>query len=146
MREEVTTEGKAGLLLAKYEGSYDNSISLVLSAKKGLKAEAIFDFMQISLFSATLVEQLLNKTIKTFTKYKEQETLLDATVSEKLLKLFALYDKGAAVFGSIEEFNKWLAEPAFGLGNQVPQDLLDTISGIELVGEELTRIEYGDLA
>jgi putative toxin-antitoxin system antitoxin component (TIGR02293 family) len=146
MRTVATEYGKAGLLLAKYEGSYDNSISLVLSAKKGLKPEAIFDFMHISRFSAALVEQLLNKTIKTFTKYKEKDTLLDATVSEKLLKLFALYDKGAAVFGSIEEFNKWLAEPAFGLGNQVPQDLLDTISGIELVGEELTRIEYGDLA
>ena len=50
------------------------------------------------------------------------------------------------MFGSIEEFNKWIAEPAFGLGNKTPQDLLDTITGIELVGEELTRIEYGDLA
>jgi putative toxin-antitoxin system antitoxin component (TIGR02293 family) len=137
---------KAGNMLAKYGPSFDNAITLLLSAKKGLKPEAVFDFITISQFSTTLVEQLLNKTIKTFTKYKEQHTLLDATISEKLLKLFALYDKGVSVFGSIDEFNKWMAEPAFGLGNQVPLNLLDTITGIEMVGEELTRIEYGDLA
>jgi uncharacterized protein (DUF2384 family) len=39
-----------------------------------------------------------------------------------------------------------MAEPAFGLGNLVPGNLLDTITGIELITEELTRIAYGDLA
>ncbi|HEY8919990.1 MAG TPA: antitoxin Xre/MbcA/ParS toxin-binding domain-containing protein [Chitinophaga sp.] len=137
---------RTGNVLAKYEPSFDNDITLLLSAKKGLKPEAVFDFITISQFSANLVEQLLNKTIKTFTKYKEQNTPLDATVSEKLLKLFALYDKGTMVFGNVNEFNKWMALPSFGLGNQVPLELLDTITGIELIAEELTRIAYGDIA
>jgi putative toxin-antitoxin system antitoxin component (TIGR02293 family) len=137
---------KADTLLSKYEKSFDNSISILLNAKKGLKAQAVFDFILISQFSNQLIEQLLKKTLKTFTNYKDQNTLLDSAISEKLLKLFALYDKGVSVFGSIEEFNKWMAEPAFGLGNQIPRSLLDTITGIDLVGEELTRIEYGDLA
>jgi len=137
---------KADSLLSKYEKSFDNSISILLNAKKGLKAQAVFDFILISRFSNQLIEQLLKKTLKTFTNYKDQNTLLDSAISEKLLKLFALYDKGVSVFGSIEEFNKWMAEPAFGLGNQIPSSLLDTITGIDLVGEELTRIEYGDLA
>jgi len=137
---------KADSLLSKYEKSFDNSISILLNAKKGLKAQAVFDFILISQFSNQLIEQLLKKTLKTFTNYKDQNTLLDSAISEKLLKLFALYDKGVSVFGSIEEFNKWMAEPAFGLGNQIPSSLLDTITGIDLVGEELTRIEYGDLA
>lgn len=133
-------------ILSKYEKSFDNSISILLQAKKGLKAQAVFDFISISQFSNQLIEQLLKKTLKTFTTYKDQNTLLDSAVSEKLLKLFALYDKGISVFGTKEEFNKWIGEPAFGLGNQVPQTLLDTITGIDLVGEELARIEYGDLA
>jgi putative toxin-antitoxin system antitoxin component (TIGR02293 family) len=84
--------------------------------------------------------------MKTFTSYKKNQTSLDPVVSEKLLKIFSLYDKGLAVFGNISEFNLWLSTPSFGLGKSIPRDLLDTITGIELVSEELTRIEYGDLA
>ncbi len=113
----TTAENKrAEQVLIKYEKSYDNSISILLSAKKGLKPQAVFDFISISQFSNHLVEQLLNKTLKTFTSYKQNNTPLDSVISEKLLKLFALYNKGILIFGSPDEFNKWLSEPAFGVG------------------------------
>lgn len=133
-------------ILSKYQKSFNNDIAVVATSKKGLGAQAVFDFISISQFSFPFIEKLLNKTMKTFTAYKKNQTALDPVVSEKLLKIFSLYDKGNAVFGNIVEFNKWLAAPAFGLGQSVPRDLLDTITGIELVSEELTRIEYGDLA
>jgi putative toxin-antitoxin system antitoxin component (TIGR02293 family) len=142
----VTENKKADQVLIKYQKSYDSAIAILLSSKKGLKPQAVFDFISISQFSIHLTEQVLNKTLKTFTTYKQNNTLLDSVVSEKLLKLFALYGKGISIFGSADEFNKWLAEPAFGLGKQVPRNLLDTITGIDLVKEELFRIEYGDLA
>lgn len=137
---------KQGNILSKYEKSFSNSIALVADSKKGLRAQAVFDFISLSQFSFPVIEKVLNKTIKTFTSYKKSQTNLDSTISEKLLKIFSLYDKGAAVFGNIDEFNKWIAAPSFGLGNVVPRDLLDTVTGIELVFDELTRIEYGDLA
>ncbi|HMH23418.1 MAG TPA: antitoxin Xre/MbcA/ParS toxin-binding domain-containing protein [Puia sp.] len=146
MQAIVIERKKTGEVLARYEKLFASSISILLNAKKGLKSQAVFDFISISQFPNLLIEQLLKKSLKTFSNYKENNTLLDAVISEKLLKLFALYDKGLSVFGSVDEFNKWIVEPAFGLGNQVPTDLLDTITGIDLVGEELTRIEYGDLA
>ena len=77
-------------LMAKYEKYVGNDIELLLSAKKGLRPEAVFDFISISRFSPLLVEQLLNKTIKTFNNYKVNNTVLDSTTSEKLLKLFTL--------------------------------------------------------
>ena len=58
----------------------------------------------------------------------------------------ALYRKGIELFGSTAEFNKWLREPAYGLGKKVPRGLLGTMTGIGLVVDELSRIEYGDLA
>ena len=140
------SERKPGSILSKYEKSFSNSIALVADSKKGLHAQAVFDFISLSQFSFPVIEKVLNKTIKTFTSYKKSQTNLDSTISEKLLKIFSLYDKGAVVFGNIEEFNKWIAVPSFGLGNRIPRDLLDTITGIELVYDELTRIEYGDLA
>jgi putative toxin-antitoxin system antitoxin component (TIGR02293 family) len=142
----VVTDRKTGNILQKYEKSFGNNIALLASAKKGLSPQAVFDFISLSAISFPMAEKVLNKTLKTFTSYKEKNTSLDAVVSEKLLKLFSLYHKGLITFGDNEEFNKWLTEPAFGLGNQVPVDLLDTITGIDLIAEELTRIQYGDLA
>lgn len=139
-------ERKPGSILSKYEKSFSNNIALVADSKKGLRAQAVFDFISLSEFSFPVIEKVLNKTIKTFTSYKKNQTNLDSTISEKLLKIFSLYDKGASVFGNIDEFNKWIATPSFGLGNVVPRDLLDTVTGIELVYDELIRIEYGDLA
>ena len=135
-----------GKVQMKYRKYFEDAIVLSFTARKGLKSDAIFDFISLSKLNNTKVEHLLNKTIKTFNSYKAKNAVLDATTSEKLLKLFALYDKGGLLFGSAEEFNNWLAEPAIGLGGQVPETLLDTITGIELVIQELTRIEYGDLA
>ena len=140
------SELKTGSILLKYEKSFQNNISLVNDSKKGLRAQAVFDLIALSEFSFPFIEKVLNKTIKTFTSYKKNQTVLDPALSEKLLKIFSLYDKGIIVFGDIEEFNKWLAGPSFGLGNSVPRDLLDTVTGIELVFDELSRIEYGDLA
>lgn len=140
------SERRTGNILLKYEKSFSNNIALVADSKKGLRAQAVFDFIALSEFSFPVIEKVLNKTIKTFTSYKKNQTNLDSTISEKLLKIFSLYDKGAAVFGNIDEFNKWITAPSFGLGNMVPRDLLDTVTGIELVYDELIRIEYGDLA
>lgn len=140
------TQRKTGNILSKYEKSFNNNIALVADSRKGLRAQAVFDFISLSEFSFPVIEKVLNKTIKTFTSYKKNQTVLDATVSEKLLKFFSLYNKGLEVFGNIGEFNKWISEPSFGLGNQVPRDLLETVTGIELVSNELSRIEYGDLA
>jgi len=137
---------KPGSILSKYEKSFSNNITLVADSKKGLRAQAVFDLISLSEFSSPVIEKVLNKTIKTFTSYKKNQTNLDSTISEKLLKIFSLYDKGVAVFDNIDEFNKWIAAPSFGLGNMVPRDLLDPVTGIELVYDELIRIEYGDLA
>ena len=142
----VITNVKTATVLSKYAKAFDNTISILVNSKKGLKPQAIFDFISLTEFPAAHIEKILNKTVKTFNNYKRNNTSLDPVVSEKLLKLFYLYDKGVTTFGTLGEFNKWMGEPAFGLGNQVPQNLLDTITGIELVAEELTRIQYGDLA
>lgn len=71
---------------------------------------------------------------------------MDAALSEKLLKSFALFNKGIAIFGSSAAFRDWLNTSAYGLGNQILFDLMDTIAGISLMEEELLRIGYGDLA
>ena len=45
--------------------------------------------------------------------------------------------------GSQEEAERWMMEPAMGLDNRRPIDLLSTAAGAEAVEDHLTRMEYG---
>jgi hypothetical protein len=58
-----------------------------------------------------------------------------------------LNELGEQIFGSEKEFFKWLKRKNFVLNNQKPIDLLEnTDSGINLILEELKRIEFGATA
>jgi putative toxin-antitoxin system antitoxin component (TIGR02293 family) len=129
-----------------YKPFYDNDISLLARSKKGLHAKAALDFLSLSGFTQDEFQETFKTTVKTIQNHVTRELTLDAALSEKLLKSFALFDKGAEIFGSAHNFHQWLNTPAYGLGNQLPFELMDTITGIQLIEEELIRIEFGDLA
>ncbi|MEN0054488.1 MAG: antitoxin Xre/MbcA/ParS toxin-binding domain-containing protein [Mucilaginibacter sp.] len=129
-----------------YQPLYANPISLLSNSKSGLQARAALDFIQLSGFTHFEFQSTFKTTVKTIQNYATQQLKLDSVLSEKLLKAFALFEKGIGVFGSPQAFHDWLNQPAFGLGNELPYTLMDTITGIMLIEEELIRLEYGDLA
>lgn len=132
--------------IAPYLPMYANSITLLSHSKLGLNARAAIDFISISGFTYDEFQETFKTTVKTIQNYVVQDLKLDAVLSEKLLKSFSLFDKGIEVFGNAQNFHQWLNTPAYGLGNQIPFKLMDTITGITLIEEELMRIAYGDLA
>ena len=125
---------------------YNDAISLLKRSKAGLSAKTALDFLELSGFTQDEFQETFKTTVKTIQNHVTRELMLDAALSEKLLKSFALFDKGAEIFGSATDFHRWLNMPAYGLGNQMPFTLMDTITGIQLIEEELIRIEFGDLA
>lgn len=132
--------------MAIYHKMYDNPIALLTSSKTGLNAKAALDFIAVSGFTYDEFQEAFKTTVKTIQNYVVQDLKLDSALSEKLLKSFALFKKGIEIFGSAQAFHEWLNVSAYGLGNQIPFNLMDTITGITLIEEELIRIEYGDLA
>ena len=141
-----STLSAAGIFFDAYQPSYADTISLLTSSKKGLSARAALDFLNLTGFSPAEFQDTFKTTVKTIHNYAAQGLKLDASLSEKLLKSFSLFDKGVALFGSAAVFHQWLKQPAYGLGNQLPFDVMDTITGINLIEEELIRLEHGDLA
>jgi putative toxin-antitoxin system antitoxin component (TIGR02293 family) len=135
-----------GVDAAAYHSFYANPVALLTSSKKGLEAKAALDFLNLSGFSHQQFQDTFKTTVKTIQNYTNQAQKLDASLSEKILKAFSLFEKGIAVFGSADVFYNWLNQPAYGLGNQIPFDILDTFTGVNLIEEELIRLEYGDLA
>lgn len=144
--DDADTANMVSDTIAPYGKMYVNPISLLSYSKSGLNAKAALDFISISGFTYDEFQETFKTTVKTIQNYVVQDLKLDAALSEKLLKSFSLFDKGLDVFGSVKEFHQWLATPAYGLGNQVPISLMDTITGITLIEEEITRIAYGDLS
>lgn len=93
-----------------------------------------------------LAEKVFEISAKTLYSYRHSEKNLPIRINEQILKLEELYKKGKELFESSEEFNKWLKSESYGLGNTKPIDMINSITGIDLVYEELVRIEFGATA
>jgi uncharacterized protein (DUF2384 family) len=70
---------------------------------------------------------------------------LSNSLSEHVLFLLELYDKGIDTFGDIKEFKNWLPQHNIGIDVK-PEDLFDSITVINLAMNELQRINHGILA
>ena len=79
-------------------------------------------------------------------RYKAEKKTFDPIHSEKILEIAFLYQRGVEVFGHSENFHTWLNTKSVALGGVPPQELMDTTFGINLLNDELTRIEHGVLA
>ncbi|MBO0935956.1 DUF2384 domain-containing protein [Fibrella sp. HMF5335] len=119
---------------------------LVLAALQGIPALLFFNVADQTGYRREQVADVFDTSLKTFQRYEREHRNLNPQDSEKVLKMQALFSRGAEVFGSSEAFRRWMDKPAFGLGNQVPFSLLRTSGGIDLIMDELVRIDFGDLA
>ena len=85
---------------------------------------------------------LTDVSIRAFKK-KPKSSLLSFHLSERVLMLENLYQIGLDVFDSNEfSFLDWLKSKIPALDNHVPNDLLTSLLGIDVVKEELLRIEH----
>ena len=133
-------------LFRQYEKELSNPVAMVMRAAEGLAVSVFDKIIQITALNKNQLAAFIDVTPKTIDNYRIRRHKLDRTESEQLLQLMALYKKGQEIFGNSEDFNLWLKQPASGLGGIVPFELLYTQGGINLVMEELLRIEYGALA
>ncbi len=130
----------------RYEPFIRDKIAIVLSSRRGVDAMLFFDLAELSGYKREEIAPLFDTSLKTLLRYKETKRKLSPTAGELGLKMLALFQHGEAIFGTIAEFRSWLDVPAYGLGNQRPFDLMQTSGGIDLIDDELSRIEFGALA
>lgn len=140
------SRSKAITDLAAYAVKAGDNLAVYIKAAAGVPAALFFQFADKAAISKEQLAEKLQLSLKTLTRYRSSATLLDRSTGEHLIRIISLYEKGYEVFGNIPAFNTWMHQPAFGLGRQVPFELIQTPGGTELVTEEVIRIEYGDLA
>ncbi len=133
-----------------------------LNHATNLETESRFDFLELAakcVYSESIIRlaelykipisqfighfSITDRTLRNYTKNNE---LLDSDISEKVIKLFHLYLHGCDVFGNSESFTQWIRRASYGLHSKEPLSLLHSSTGIDLINDELHRIEYGDFS
>lgn len=134
-------------VFVRYNKSIRGDYNIMINSKLGLSPQVFDDIVSISGISRTyLAEEIFDMSLKTIIRYQKDNKKFNPRTSEVALKLLNLFKKGIEVFGTSTSFKSWLNKPAYGLGDTHPLDMLNTITGIDLIEEELIRIEYGALA
>ena len=123
-----------------------NVLFLIDLVRQGIKYNLFFNFVKQSPFSLSEWSVFLHISERTLQRYKNDKKTFDQTQSEKILEIAMLYKKGIDVFGDSEKFNRWLETDNLAFGKIKPKSLLDSSFGINMLKDELTRIEYGVLA
>jgi putative toxin-antitoxin system antitoxin component (TIGR02293 family) len=91
-----------------------------------------------------VISKLLNISVKTFRHYKKPQNTFKDNIKEKVILLISLFEHGIDIFGSQEDFYKWLNSENFFFDDKTPITYLTTVTGIRYVDDRLTAMEYGD--
>ena len=119
-----------------------NIDDMIQKVKKGLPIKSFEKLGKKLGVSDNLLCQIVNIPKRTLTRRKQQGRL-NAEESEKVLRIARLYDKALAVFEDVAGTEKWLKEPARGLGGAIPLRYAQTELGAREVERLLARIEHG---
>ena len=88
----------------------------------------------------------LHLSERTLYRYNRDHLSFDELHSERIAEIYSLFRKGAEIFGSGDIYFTWLNTKSIALGGVVPKELFTSSRGINLVRDELSRIEHGILA
>jgi len=128
--------------MVPYETLFQSPIAKLGAIRHGLKADAITDLIYVTGATQIDVAKWLDITEPTLRKHIQSTKGLNPGISEHIIQLFELFNKGMDTFGSLNEFKHWLKTYNPGI-DATPFDLLDTITGISIIMSELIRIDYG---
>lgn len=117
-------------------------MELIGLAEEGLPKESIDSLMQTLELSLKEFAELLPISLRTLQRQKKNEKL-DKYTSVHLIEIAETIARGIEIFNSKDKFLNWLKRPNIALGGIYPLDLLSTSLRIQLLREEIERIEYG---
>ncbi len=122
-----------------------NFIDFISVIRKGVSKKAMDRLMEITGITPKEMAFIIRVSDRTLRRYKSQ-TLLNPEQSERVVELARLYSRGEQVFGNLESFKEWMNSTVMALGNKKPKEFLDTSLGINILMDELGKIEHGIFA
>jgi putative toxin-antitoxin system antitoxin component (TIGR02293 family) len=101
-------------------------------------------FGRMTTLAPALIESALGMSLRTRQRReKHPMELLSQEQTGRTWKFAEVLTRATPLFGSQAAAEQWLEQPATGLDQRRPIDLMTTPAGLELVEDYLGRIEYG---
>ena len=122
-----------------------NNTDFIAVIRNGVPKKALDSLLENTGISVSEIAHIIKTSDRTLRRYTPQQKL-GPDQSERLIELATLYSRGEEVFGSIEAFKEWMNSTILALGNKKPKEFLDTSMGIDMLMDELGRIEHGIFA
>ena len=114
--------------------------------ERGLPASAVISLLaKLTSMQRNPLLKALGMSERTVQRHKKEAPVkwLSPDQSGRTWKFAEILAKATEVFGSQERAEKWLEQPAIGLEQRRPIDLLTTPAGTEIVETFLGRLEHG---
>lgn len=141
----MTEELKQILGDKSIEFELENRLDLIKLSRKGLSLKNLFSILEYTSLTVKDLVKIIPLSERQLQRYSKDQ-ILRTDISVQLLQISELYSRGYEVFGSREKFRKWMEHPNMALSSVKPIELLDTSFGIQLVLDEIGRIEHGIVA
>lgn len=124
----------------------DDEVNLTSMVREGISFSYLTKLSNHIHFNIDDWASYLHLSERTIQRYKKENKTFDPIYSEKIVMIELLYKKGIEVFGDENKFYAWMDYNSIPLGGVKPKQLLDTVFGINMIRDELGRIEHGVLA
>lgn len=132
--------------IAKFNSKLVDAVELVKLSRKGIAISLFEEIVKSSSFTIKEWSKFLHLTERTIQRYRKENRKFETLQSERIIEIAKLQVKGKEVFGSKAYFDDWMNSKIIALGNIKPVELLDSSFGIDMLMDELGRIEHGVLA
>lgn len=122
-----------------------NDKDLIPVIREGVPKKALDNLVIKTGINKNELPNILSTSERTLRRYSDKQKL-SPEQSERIIELAKLYSRGENVFGTLDAFKEWMESSVMSLGNKKPAEFLDTSLGIQLLMDELGRIEHGIFA
>lgn len=122
-----------------------NTTDFISVIRSGIPKKALDNLLSNTGLTVTEISKIIRTSDRTLRRYTTAQKL-SPEQSERLIELARLYSRGEQVFDGMDNFRKWMNSTVMALGNKKPKEYLDTSIGIDLLMDELGKIEHGIFA
>tara|TARA_R110002167_G_scaffold261565_5_gene468119 strand:- start:3548 stop:3985 length:438 start_codon:yes stop_codon:yes gene_type:complete len=110
---------------------------------QGLTVSGLLKFIRAMEWDSNTVARVFRTTKRTLDHHVKNKKLLSMSISENAVDVARITTIGAAYFGSIERWKKWLETPHVQFGKEPPETVLHALRGRELIKRIILGLEYG---
>ncbi len=121
-----------------------NSVNASLAKiREGLPATMFENGTELLGITKAEYADLIGENLRNLQRKIKSEGKLSPASSEHALMLTELVRQADQYFSDPEKRKRWFNRPNIALGNVSPISVCDTVTGIQLVSDEINKLKYG---